>query len=181
MLFFFIFLCIIIAKEGLYLKRTREITQIAMMIALATIFHMIEQLIPIPTPIPGYRLGLSNIIGLITLMKFGPRQMLFVNFMRVIFVGLLTGNIFSYVFWMSFSGVALSTLAAMILNHKSGLSLIGISVVSSVLHCCGQILIAMVIYKQLLMASFLPFLLFTSIPTGIMTGTISNMTLKRLK
>lgn len=163
------------------MKRTKQITQIAMMIALATIFHMIEQLIPLPTPIPGYRLGLSNIIGLIVLAKFGAQQMVFVNFMRVIFVGLLTGNIFSYVFWMSCAGVALSTLGAIILHKISGLSFIGVSVVASVLHCCGQILIAMVIYKQLLMASFLPFLLFTSIPTGILTGTISNMTLNRLK
>ena len=36
-------------------------TTLAMCIALAVIFHMIESQIPFPSPIPGYHFGLANI------------------------------------------------------------------------------------------------------------------------
>ena len=82
---------------------------------------------------------------------------------------------------MSLGGVTLSTLISIFLKKKSGLSCIGVSVASSIAHCVGQILVALVIYNQMLMISFLPYLLLMSIPTGIMTGSITHLVLKRLK
>lgn len=163
------------------MNKTRQMTTLAMCIALAVIFHTIEAQIPIPSPIPGYHLGLANIVGLVVLFKFDDHKMMIVNFLRCIFASLLNGMIFSYVFWMSFGGVTLSTCIAIILRKKSGLSCIGISVASSIAHCVGQILVALIIYNQVLMISFLPYLLLMSIPTGILTGSITHLVLKRLK
>lgn len=163
------------------MTKTRRITMIAMMISLATVFHWLESLIPIPTPVPGYRLGLSNIVGLIALYKLGSKEMIEVNLMRVLLASLLNSTIFSYVFWMSLAGVTLSTLCAILVKKVSGLSLIGISVLSAVMHCVGQIGVAILFYDQLMMAAILPYLLFMSIPTGIGTGFIAQLVLKRLK
>lgn len=168
-------------KEGEDLTKTRRMTLIAMMISLATVFHWIESLIPIPSPIPGYRLGLSNIVGLIALYKFGAKEMIEVNLMRVLLASLLNSTIFSYVFWMSLCGVCLSTLMAILVKKMSSLSLIGVSVLSAVMHCVGQILVAIVFYDQAMMVAVLPYLLFMSIPTGIGTGFIAQLVLKRLK
>lgn len=163
------------------MNKTRKMTTLAMCIALAIVFHKIESQIPIPTPIVGYHLGLANIIGLIVLYKFDYKCMLGVNFLRVLFASLLNGMIFNYVFWMSFGGVLLSSLTAILLKSKSGLSVVGISVASSIAHCIGQIIIAMMIYNQGLIVTYLPFLLLPSIPTGIVTGSITLQVLKRLK
>ena len=163
------------------MNKTKQMTTLSMFIALAIIFHWIEAQIPIPSPIPGYHLGLANIVGLVVLYKFNDKKMMVVNLLRSIFASLLNGMIFNYVFWMSFCGVSLSTLISILLKKYSGLSCVGISVASSIAHCVGQILVALVLYNQALMITFLPYLLFMSIPTGIMTGSITSLVLKRLK
>lgn len=38
-----------------------------MLVALSVLFHMVESMIPLPLPVPGFRLGLANIVGLIAL------------------------------------------------------------------------------------------------------------------
>ena len=84
------------------MNKTKQMTTLAMCIALAVIFHTIENQIPLPSPIPGYHLGLANIVGLVVLYKFDDMRMMSVNLLRVLFASLLNGMIFSYVFWMSF-------------------------------------------------------------------------------
>lgn len=163
------------------MKKTKQMTLISMCIALAIVFHYIEGLIPIPSPIPGYRFGLANIVGLVVLYKFSGQQMLIVNLLRSIFASLLSGMIFNYPFWMSFVGVIFASLSAIALKKISGLSCVGISVCSSVAHCVGQILVAMFVYSQGMMITFLPYLLLMSIPTGILTGTVAIQVLKRIK
>ena len=163
------------------MNKTKQMTTLAMCIALAIIFHWIEAQIPIPSPIPGYHLGLANIVGLVVLYKFDQAKMMSVNFLRCIFASLLNGMIFSYVFFMSLGGVTCATLVSILLKKKTGLSVVGISVAGSIAHCVGQIIVALFIYNQALMITFLPYLLFMSIPTGIMTGSITNLVLKRLK
>lgn len=163
------------------MNQTKKITTLSMCIALAVILHLLESQIPIPSPIPGYHLGLANIVGLVVLYKFDDMNILSVNLMRVVFASILNGMIFNYVFWMSLSGVVLSSLTAMVLKKKSGFSCVGVSVACSVAHCIGQILVAMVLYNQALMLSFLPYLLLMSVPTGVLTGSITLLVLKRLK
>ena len=48
------------------MSKTKRMTTITMLIALSIIFHMVESMIPIPLPVPGFRLGLANIVGLFT-------------------------------------------------------------------------------------------------------------------
>ena len=163
------------------MNKTKKMTTLAMCIALAVIFHMIESQIPFPSPIPGYHFGLANVVGLVVLYKFNDANMMMVNLLRVLFASLLNGMIFNYGFWMSLCGVCLSTICAILLKKVRVLSCVVISVASSVAHCVGQILVALVLYNQALMITFLPYLLIMSIPTGIVTGSIAVMVLKRLK
>lgn len=163
------------------MSKTRQMTTLAMCIALAVVFHTIEGQIPIPSPVPGYHLGLSNIVGLVVLYKFDSKNMVYVNFLRVLFVSFLNGTFMNYPFWLSVGGVTLSTIAAILMKKGTGLSVIGVSVACAVAHCVGQILMALYFYNQPLLITYLPFLLFTSIPTGILTGTITSLVLKRLK
>lgn len=162
-------------------KSIQQMVITAMMIALAIIFHSIETMIPLPVPIPGFRLGLANIVGLVALFRFDSKTMIMVNFMRVLFGSMLNGTIFSHVFMLSAGGVLLSTTMTLLLHKYSGLSKIGISLGSSVAHCVGQILVATFIYSQALIIAYLPVLLILSIPTGIMVGVIATLALKRLK
>ena len=160
--------------------KNRKMVTIAMLMALAILLHFIDSMIPLPV-IPGFHLGLANIVGLIALFKYDDKTMIGINFMRVILSSLLNGTIFGHVFLLSASGVLLATTVAILFYRFTGLSKIGISVGSSVAHCVGQILAGILLYNQVLMISFLPIALLMSIPTGIMTGVVATQVLKRIK
>ena len=63
----------------------------------------------------------------------------------------------------------------------SKLSIIGISIIGSIFHSLGQILIAIIFIKNMNMIYYLPWLLLFSIPTGIITGIIAKELMKYFK
>ena len=76
------------------MSRTQRMTTITMLTAVSILFHMIESMIPVPVPVPGFKLGLANIVGLIAYYLFDARVMLSVNIMRVVLASLLRGMLF---------------------------------------------------------------------------------------
>ncbi len=158
---------------------TRRLTLITMLLAMSILMHMLEPSLPIP--IPGVKLGLANILGLITLILFDAKSMILLNFMRVIIASLLKGIIFGTGFWLSMGGVVASTIITLILYKTKKFTPIGLSVASSAFHGLGQIIVLMYINQTVMMIYWLPLLWFSSIPTGWVTGNISSQVLKRLK
>lgn len=154
---------------------------IAMLMAISILFHLIESMIPIPLPIPGFKLGLANIVGLVALYLYGAKIMISVNLMRVLLASLLRGILFAPGFWLSLSGVLLSSGAAIIAKHKSSMTLYGISCASSACHVVGQVIAVTMLYQQFLMGALLPMLLLLSIPTGLFTGFLAKQVLDRIQ
>ena len=159
---------------------TKRMTTITMLIALSIVFHMVESMIPVPVPIPGFKLGLANIVGLIALYLYGARVMLEVNLMRVVFASLLRGVLFGTGFWLSLCGVILSSLACIIAYKKSPMSIFGVSVAGSVFHAIGQVIAVTFIYAQFFMLAILPLLILAGIPTGLLIAFIASQVLKRI-
>ena len=108
----------------------------------AIVIGIIESFIP-SVGIPGVKLGLANIIILITLYELGILEALFVDLARLFIVGLLRGTIFTMGFFMSLTGAILS-LGIMILFYLliKKFSIIGVSVIGALFHVFGQILVA---------------------------------------
>lgn len=156
-----------------------NMTLVTMLLAISVFIHMIEPAVPLG--IPGVKFGLANTIGLITLELFDAKTMLRVNLMRVLISTLLRGIIFGIGFWLSLFGVILSSLAVILFSKTTKLSPIGLSVASATFHNIGQILALILINKIWAMIYYLPFLLITGIPTGILTGYIVMLVLSRLK
>ncbi len=153
-------------------------TLVTMLLAMSIVFHMIEPVIPMP--IPGVKLGLANIFGLIALFMFGIKEMLGINFMRVIVASLLRGIIFGTGFWLSLSGVFLSSMIVIILYKYSKLSLVGLSVAAAAFHNVGQILAIIIIWASVFLIYWLPPMIWLSIPTGILTGTLAKESIRRV-
>jgi len=159
--------------------RTKRLTILSMLVTMSILLQIIEPVFPLP--VPGVKLGLANIMGLITLYMFSYKEMIGVNILRVVLASMLRGIIFQTAFWLSLSGVLLSTFAVIILRKITPMSIIGLSVASSVFHCLGQIIGVMFIYQTVYMVSYLPVMWIMSIPAGLLTGTISIQVLKRIK
>ncbi|HHY12791.1 MAG TPA: Gx transporter family protein [Firmicutes bacterium] len=142
------------------------------MVALATVLHVIEALIPIPYVVPGAKLGLANIVALYAVMTMGPGESMAVSFLRTLLGSLFSGTFLNVAYYLSTSGALLSTAVMYGLKTASRgkLSAIGISVAGSITHNVAQLLVASLILRQIGVMFYLPYLLLFAIPTGIFVG-----------
>lgn len=99
----------------------------------------------IPSPIPGIKPGLANIVILIVLRNYGIYEAIWVNILRVLAAALLFGYFLSPSFFMSLSG-AICSLVSLYFCQKllkfKYFSLISFSLISAFFHMFGQLLLA---------------------------------------
>ena len=162
------------------MKRVQKLTLFAMLCALAIVFHYVESMVVIPLPVPGFRLGLANILSLIALYYFDARALLTIGIVRVLFASLLSGMLFATSFWLSLAGMLLSALTMTIARRCSCFSIYGVSVLGSAAHCVAQVMVVTWIYQQFFMQALLPILVALSIPTGLLIAMLADQVLKRL-
>lgn len=113
------------------MKKNRKLIYLSLLSAIGIVLGLFESVIPIPVAIPGARLGLSNIVVLVTIVAIGYKEGFFVSIFKTIILGIVTGAVSSFFF--SIGGAILSSIS-MILAHKflrKYLSLIGISEIGS--------------------------------------------------
>lgn len=161
-------------------KETKHFVYLALLSAMAITLSIIESVYIGPFLFGILRIGLANIVALITIKLLGVRDMIIVNAMRVVISSLMRGMIFGSTFWISMGGVVLSSIVLIILD-KLHSSLMFTSVLSAIAHSAGQVVIVMLFYMQPGIAILLPYLLLGSIPMGILTGTVAHLVLKRIK
>ena len=160
------------------MMNTHKITLMGILTAGAIIIAILESFIP-SVGIPGVKLGLANIVILIILYEIGIREAIIVDLCRVFLVGLLRGSLLSMGFLMSLTGAVLS-LGIMILLYLvvRKFSIIGVSVVGSVFHVVGQILIAMAFLGSIYVVYYLPFIALSAIITGVFVGFVDKLVIK---
>ena len=146
--------------------------------ALALIFSYVETLIPIHLGIPGVKLGLANLIIVITLYKMGTKEAYILSIVRVVLAGFIFGNMFSILYRMSGGLLSLSVMT--LLKKTDKFSVMGISMAGGVFHNVGQLLMAAIVLESLSITYYLPVLLISGVLTGFLIGFIANEMLKRL-
>lgn len=157
---------------------TKKIINISMLLAISVVLSIIESFIPIFSGIiVGVKLGLANIVIIYVLYKYGFKEALYITILRVILVGLLRTGLFSITFIFSISGAILSIIM-MSLFKLTKLSIIGVSIIGSISHVIGQILIAIIILNIPNLIYYLPYLLLFSCITGVIIGIISKEIIK---
>ena len=161
-------------------SKTQALTPLTMLLTMAITVSMLESQVEIG--IPGVRLGLANALGLIALAIFGNKEMLILNMMRVLIVGLMRGTLFfSPGFWISFFGTLLSSVFAILATKSKIFSDIGVSSVSATFHNVGQILFVVFLTKTpMLIFTYLPFMMLLGIPTGLIIGNVVKSVKERV-
>lgn len=150
----------------------RRYVYIASLLTMSIVLSMVEGLIPIP--VPGVKLGLANIIILVMLYDFKTSEAFLVLIIRIFLVGILRGNIFQVPFFMSLCGGLTSFVIMRIFSLFKFFSIIGVSVIGSVFHCVGQIVIAIILLGTSQVVYYLPLIAILSTVTGVLTGIISK-------
>ncbi len=160
----------------------RKSTYISLLIAFSLISYFIESSLPplIPT-VSGARLGLSNIFVIYALYAFGFKQAIIVALLKSllgpIFAGAPTGIFFS------FAGSILS-LSSMTIVKKymvGKIGVVGVSVIGSLLHNIGQLIIAILFTSTTFILLYFPILSMISVPCGIIIGIAADRLLKITK
>lgn len=156
----------------------KKFTRLSMLLALSIVLNIVENMIPLFNGnIPGVKLGLANIVILFVLYTYNFKDAFFISITRVFLVSILRTGLFSISFWFSLGGAILSILAMTLFKKITKLSIVGISIIGSLFHSFGQILVTAFILGTSAFA-YLPIILIFSIPTGIITGIISKELVK---
>ena len=159
---------------------TRKIARLGVLLSISLILGLLESLLP-PLMIPGMRIGLANISILLVLYIYGPKEGILIAILKAVLVGLLRGSLFSMGGYMALVGTGLSILGMVVVRKLiPKMSIIGVSLVGSLLHVCGQILIAYAFLGQAILY-YLPWLLLVAFITGIFIGIIALVLLKRTR
>lgn len=159
----------------------KKYMQLVMLSSFSIVLSIIESFIPLFNGyIPGLKLGLANIVILIVLYKYGMKDAIFVSVIRVFVVGLLRTGLFSVNFFFSLSGALFSVLSMSIFKLTK-LSMIGVSIIGSIFHSLGQVLMVILLLRSGNMIYYFPWLLLFSIPTGLFIGVTSKKLLSELE
>lgn len=165
-------------------KDIRDMVFTGVLIAMALAVSLVERMIPIPFVMPGAKLGLSNIIILVTLMVYGFERGLIVASLKSVLLMIIIG--FGPSFIYSFTGAIFSTVMMWIayryFNQKIMIfSIIGVSIIGAVSHNFAQITAAAYILKSLMIYTYFPFLTIIGIITGYFVGLGSYNVASHLK
>ena len=147
--------------------------------ALALIFSYVESIIPINFGIPGVKLGLANLIIVITLYKMSIKEAYILSVARIVLAGFMFGNLFAILY--SLSGGMLSLTIMCILKKTNKFSVFGVSMAGGVFHNIGQLLMAAIVLESVSIGYYFPVLLLSGLVTGFVIGVVSHEMMNRLK
>lgn len=160
----------------------RKIALCGLLTALALALSLLERWIPIGffVPVPGIKLGLANIVTIFALLSISPQAAAAILFCRVTLGSVFAGSVTSFLFGLFGGLLALLVMFFLLPLKDKYVSIYGISVVGAAMHGIGQILAAVFVLKSMDVLSYLPLLLISAIPMGILTAFISELILRYL-
>jgi heptaprenyl diphosphate synthase len=159
----------------------RDDRLIAGFAALAIAIHVLE--VAFPSPLPGVKPGLANVITVIVLMRYGWYTAAWVAALRVLAGSLLVGTFLSPTFIMSAGGAIAALFALWLARTIAGrrLGALGYSVCAALAHMGAQLLVAWQLFiPHPALLKLAPFLLTAALVFGIVSGVIAAIVLTRL-
>jgi heptaprenyl diphosphate synthase len=125
----------------MHIQTTAEDHRVAKLAALAIALHMIEAVIP--SPLPGVKPGLANIVTIYVLVQYGFSTAAWVSILRVFAGSLLLGQFLSPTFALSLAGAlcSLSILWLAMQLPQKYFSAVSFSILAAFAHIAGQLLI----------------------------------------
>jgi heptaprenyl diphosphate synthase len=155
-------------------KQMQKMVLLANLLAIGIVLNIIESLYIHISPIPGAKIGFANIVTLIVIYLYGTKEAFVLTFLRIFLVSVLIGTFLSPTFYLGFGGALLSITVMIILKKLNFFGIIGVSVLGSVFHAIGQVLIGIPVLGSSAIVYWLPVMLLISVPAGFLTGAIAT-------
>lgn len=157
--------------KHLYVKR---LTLCALLSTIALTIFVLEAQIPPFLPVPGFKLGLSNIVTLLALLSMGWKEAAAILLVRIVLGNLATGQVMAIFYSLAGGGLSFACmkLSASIVSEKQ---IWVIGVLGGLAHNVGQMIVAVAVTKTPALFVYLPMLLLCGIVTGAMTGSCAQI------
>lgn len=158
--------------------KTRKLTILSLLCAIALTIFMVEAQIPPLVPIPGIKLGLANIVTVFTVFAIGAKEGALVLFVRIFLGAVFAGN-FSTIFYSAAGGacaIGVTILLRKILTKKQ---LWVAGVLGAIAHSIGQMAMAVALTSTPGLVVYLPVMIVVSILTGCFTGLCAQFLVNR--
>ena len=158
--------------------KTRKLTLLGLLSAIALTIFMVEAQIPALVPIPGVKMGLANIVTVFAVFALGPKEGAAVLFVRVFLGAVFAGN-FSTIFYSAAGGacaIGVTILLRKILTQKQ---LWVAGCLGAIAHSIGQMAVAILLTSTPGLIVYLPVMIVISIITGCFTGLCAQFLVNR--
>ena len=158
--------------------KTKKLTLLSLLTAIALTIFMVEAQIPALVPIPGIKMGLANIVTVFVVFAIGSKEAAAVLFARIFLGAVFAGN-FSTIFYSAAGGgcaIAVTVLLKKILTKKQ---LWVAGALGAIAHSVGQMAMAIAITSTPGLIAYLPVMIVVSIITGTFTGLCAQFLVNR--
>lgn len=152
---------------------TKRLVTLGIFLSISIVLSIVESFLPV-IPIVGAKLGLANIMTLVILSLYSEKDAFVVVILRIVLVSMLRGSLGSPGFFLSLGGGLSAYLLMAIFLRLKVFSITSVSVMGSLGHSVGQIIVAIMILSMNEMIYYLPFLFLIAIPTGLFTGSVAK-------
>jgi len=164
----------------LQIHTTEDDHRIAKLAALAIGLHLIEAVVP--SPLPGVKPGIANIVTLYVLYRFDFATAAWVSLLRVFASSLLFGNFLSPTFALSLSGAIFSLLVLYVAQYlpKRYFGPVSLSIFAAFGHMAAQLLVVRFwLIPHAGVAYLVPIFMAAALLFGFINGLIASGLLKK--
>lgn len=158
----------------LHFQTTEEDHRIAKLTAFAIGLHLLES--AFPSPLPGVKPGVANIVVLFVLERYGLQAAIWVSLLRVFASSLLLGQFLTPSFLLSLSGAILSLFALAVARGlpKRYFSVITLSILAAFAHIAGQLIVVrLLLIPHASVLVLIPVFALAALFFGVINGLIT--------
>lgn len=171
------------SKSTSNIQKTKLLVLTALLFAVALVLSVVENTLPsisVAVPVPGIKLGLSNIAVMYALFFLDKKPAFTIAILKAAFVLITRGPIAGL---LSFCGGILSLviMSVLLLIFKDKISYFVLSIFGSVSHNIGQFIAISLIYTNIYLWVYLPVLLIAGVIAGMATSTLLRVILPAFK
>lgn len=169
-------------RKSLSIRTTPDDHRVARLTALAIGLHLVESIVP--SPLPGVKPGIANIVTLYVLYRFDFATAAWVSLLRVFASAFLLGQFLSPSFVLSLSGAISSLVVLGVAMHlpKRWFGPVSLSILAAFAHIAGQLAIVRLwLIPNAGVAYLIPVFAGAALLFGLINGLITRQLLARVK
>jgi heptaprenyl diphosphate synthase len=157
------------------IKTTLDDHRVAKLAALAIGLHLLESIMP--SPLPGVKPGIANIVTLFVLYRFDFATAAWVSLLRVFATSLLLGNFLSPTFALSLCGAIMSLCMLGLTQFlpRQYFGPVSLSILAAFAHMIGQLmLVRLWLIPHAGLAYLVPLFMAAALLFGLINGIVTS-------